>query len=131
MKQLPSRFLTILSVLLALTFASAASAQDCLPIPIDDVTWQIHSDTGPMVFQIEAYETSPGEFILFTFRGDSIVSISTATDLGHGNYEVKNGDSGLTTQWQWQCGDGETGGHYLKIGGTHHHREFHPVSDAG
>ena len=119
--------------LVAFAFTSVAHAQAPLEPPgiAEPSYWQVHDDGGYMGLDIlveYAFYDPHHDADVYTLffsgvvNGQPVSIVSYLWDDGSGGpLVVWNSDSGNVTEWHWE------GDHYVKVGGTYHYREFHPV----
>lgn len=119
----------LLAVLFSLTASVAVAQVPVEPPALDDPShWEIRDQNGAIGFDIYVdflfSQDGCDYFVMYavgTVNGEPFISVSYAMDCHCGPVIVINGDSGNTTEWHWN------NDHYVKVGGTPHHREFHPI----
>lgn len=124
---------SLVAALSVLTLTCLARAQEPLEPPgiAEPAYWEIHDDEGYIGFDIAVeygfYDPEMNADVYFLHvtgivGGQPYYSLSYLWDDGSGGpLVVLNGDSGSVTEWHWD------NDHYVKVGGTAHYREYHPV----
>ena len=125
----------LLSVLLLSLLTQAALAQvpptpqNSPPYLDDPDRWEIRDENDPIgYYEVAEFWVSDwwcDYYILTTYdsRTHEPVDTGLAIDCGTNVIDVWSGDSGNWIEWHWR------GDHFVKVGGTHHHREYHPSYD--